>query len=168
MTKSPLSVRVEKDLRASLNRPGKNTTSVTERLLWQGLLWREQRGDVLPDENAVDETAPKDPLSIRIQKELRAEIDKIDKLRRSSNVTAVVERLLRQGYAWCDEFGDVLPEEEKEAVGLDVEVQRLRGEVEHLKEERDRQQTTIDELRAALELVAEKVDALEKPEPVAA
>ncbi len=80
------------------------------------------------------------PLSVRIPTELRETVDRL-----GNNTTDVTIRLLQQGLAWRDRFGDTLPPEGLEPKGL-------------LKE--------IEELREHLAKLSDRLEAVEKPQPV--
>lgn len=75
----------------------------------------------------------KKPLSVRIDAKVR---DRLDEL--GNNATEVTERLLRQGLAWRERFGDTLPEEEGEPTGLTQEVAELRETIAELRDRLER------------------------------
>ena len=98
-------------------------------------------------------------LSIRIPIELNTELEKL-----GNNKTEISERLLWQGLAWRAEHGDTLPGEDEEKDPF----RGIRGAMAKLEARSDRQEATITELKASLAQLAEKLDTLEKLEPVAA
>ena len=81
----------------------------------------------------------KKALSVRIPAELKDDMDKL-----GNNTTDVAVRLLQQGLAWRERFGDTLPAEGLEPSGLAKEIAELR------------------ELLASL---SDRVAAVEKPQP---